>query len=235
MPISRRLSLIFSSIALISIAAILSVSLISVNVMRAASTSAQASTLGGVIISGNLIVLFLLLVVIFIAAFVMNRTITQPLAHLVAVTRRIEHGETGMRAQVRGRDEISVVAASINHMLDVIVGQHDLLQGQVARLVHEVGGIAKGDLRIQAEVPPGSLGMLAEFFNYMVGALSSMIIGLKQMADEVRDTTSSTQERMRRQVQTADEHLQQMEAATHEVQKMSGASSHTNLRSVVEF
>jgi methyl-accepting chemotaxis protein len=224
-PISRRLMLVLTSIALISIGAILTVSLLTVHFVRTSSPSGQASTLSSTILISNSIVLLLLLAVLFIAGFVVNQTIIKPLTDLVEVTRRIKNGEAAMRAQVYGRDEISVVADSINHMLDVIVGQHTHLQQRVTRLVNEVSGIAKGDLRIHAEVTPDSLGMLADFFNSMAEALGLMIMRVKEMADDVQNTAASTQERMRGQVQTADQHLYKIEVATHEVQKMSQASS----------
>src|SRR6266567_1583413 len=63
--------------------------------------------------------LFTILVII-TTGYIVNVTITQPLRHLALLTRRISKGDTSARAVIRGRDEICLVAASMNNMLDNI-------------------------------------------------------------------------------------------------------------------
>ena len=74
--------------------------------------------------------------VVIVLGYLVNRTITQPLSQLARLARRIEQGDTSARVHISGRNEIAVVAASINRMLDQIVrllretqGQRDELQG----------------------------------------------------------------------------------------------------------
>ena len=155
--------------------------------------------------------------VVIVLGYLVNRTITQPLSQLARLARRIEQGDTSARVQISGRNEIAVVAASINRMLDQIVrllretqGQHDELQGQVEQLIKEVSGVAEGDLRIQAEVTHGSLGVLADAFNFMVEELSSLVIRVKRVAVEVERATMATQQEMVHLVSTAETQLQQM-------------------------
>jgi methyl-accepting chemotaxis protein len=155
--------------------------------------------------------------VVIVLGYLVNRTITQPLSQLARLARRIEQGDTSARVQISGRNEIAVVAASINRMLDQIVrllretqGQHDELQGQVEQLIKEVSGVAEGDLRIQAEVTHGSLGVLADAFNFMVEELSSLVIRVKRVAVEVERATTTTQQEMVHLVSTAETQLQQI-------------------------
>src|SRR5207249_12128824 len=123
-------------------------------------------------------------------------------------------GETSARAVLMGRDEIYMVADSMNKMLDNIVrliqetqSQRDLLQGQVEKLVSEVSGVGEGDLRVQAEVTADALGVLADSFNYMVEELGSLVVRVKMVEHEVESSTTMTFERMSKLVAAGDDQL----------------------------
>jgi len=160
-----------------------------------------------------------------------NLTISQPLRRLAALTRRISKGDTSARARIIGRDEIYLVATSMNNMLDNIVhliqeaqAQRDNLQGQVEKLVSEVSGVGEGDLRIQAEVTADALGVLADSFNYMVEELGSLVVRVKMVAQEVESSTTMTFERMTQLVETADMQIKQIAQAAIEVERMANSS-----------
>ena len=157
----------------------------------------------------------------------MNRTITQPLSQLARLARRIEQGDMSARARITGRDEIAVVAASFNDMLDRIVsllqqtqGQRDDLQGQVEHLMEEVNGVGEGNLSLQATVTHGSLGVLADTFNYMLEHLSSLVIRVKQVAVQVEDATMATYQEMGHLVSAAEIQLEQMSQTTSTIAVM---------------
>src|SRR5579885_3221193 len=140
---------------------------------------------------------------------------------------RIARGETSARATIAGRDEIYLVASSMNNMLDNIVhliqetqAQRDNLQAQVEKLVSEVSGVGEGDLRVQAEVTADALGVLADSFNYMVEELSSLVVRVKMVAHEVEGTTVSILDRMTQLVETGDMQIRQIGQATVEVEHM---------------
>ncbi|MGB8346523.1 MAG: methyl-accepting chemotaxis protein [Ktedonobacteraceae bacterium] len=180
-------------------------------------------------------ILFSVLVVATVG-YIINLTISRPLVQLAALTRRVSKGETSARAPTQGYDEINIVASSMNKMLDNIVrlaqeaqGQRDALQGQVEKLVSEVSGVGEGDLRVQAEVTADALGVLADSFNYMVEELSSLIVRVKMVAQEVDDLTSAVVDRLTQLVDTGDIQLNQIENAAVEVEHMADSS-----RSVAE-
>ncbi len=171
-----------------------------------------------------------ILVVVAIGA-VINATITQPLRYLAAITRRITKGDTSVRANVGGRDEIHQVAVLMNVMLDNIVQQardaqlrHATLQSQIDKLMGEVSGVGEGDLRIQAEVSSSDLGVLADCINYMVEALSGLIIRVKSVSREVKGSTLSTAGRMAQLVKTADTQIRNISTAAVEVERMADSS-----------
>ncbi len=178
------------------------------------------------------VIAFLVTIMIIVATgYVVNQTITRPLIQLAGLTRRIARGETSVRAKLEGRDEIYLVANSMNVMLDNIVrliqetqSQRDHLQAQVEKLVSEVSGVGEGDLRIQAEVTSDTLGVLADSFNYMVEELSSLIVRVKMVANEVGNSTSSILDRMTQLVETGDVEIQQMGEAERQVERLTSAS-----------
>ena len=171
------------------------------------------------------------LLIIIATGWIVNITISQPLRRLAALTRRISKGDRAARARIIGRDEISLVASSMNSMLDNIVhliqdaqAQRDNLQAQVEKLVSEVSGVGEGDLRIQAEVTADALGVLADSFNYMVEELGSLVVRVKMVAQEVENSTTMTFERMTQLVETADIQIKQIAQAAVEVERMANSS-----------
>jgi len=169
--------------------------------------------------------------IVFSTGWIVNLTISQPLRRLAALTRRISKGDTSARARMVGRDEIYLVATSMNNMLDNIVhliqdaqAQRDNLQAQVEKLVSEVSGVGEGDLRIQAEVTADALGVLADSFNYMVEELGSLVVRVKMVVQEVENSTTMTFERMTQLVETADIQIKQIAQAAIEVERMANSS-----------
>lgn len=183
-----------------------------------------------IIILGVVIALLNTLIVIVIW-YIVNRTITLPLRQLATLTKRIATGEISARAKIMGRDEIHMVASSMNTMLDNIVRliqdaqlQRDSLQAQVEKLVNEVSGVGEGDLRIQAEVTADTLGVLADSFNYMVEELGSLIIRVKSVAHEVENSAAMILDRMTQLVGSGDIQMQQIADATTGITQMANSS-----------
>ena len=183
------------------------------------------------IIIATIISLFAVILVVLATGYVVNLTITQPLRQMAYLTKRISKGETYARAHIQGRDEIFTVANSMNSMLDNIVrliqetqAQRDNLQTQVEKLVSEVSGVGEGDLSIQAEVTSDALGVLADSFNYMVEELGSLIVRVKQVAQEVESSTISILDHMGQLVETGDIQLGQISQATLDVENMANSS-----------
>lgn len=184
-----------------------------------------------IVISTSLALLLTLLVII-LAGYTVNLTITKPLRQLVMLTRRIAKGENQVRAQVRGRDEIAQVAVSMNGMLDHIVklieeseSQRAHLQFQVEQLAHNVSGVGRGDLRARADVRLPDLGALANSFNSMISAFSSLIRRVKSVAYEVAASTTQISQSMSQLVASAGQQIAQIKEASGEVQRMASENS----------
>ena len=194
------------------------------------------------IVLGTIIGLLLNTVVLFTTGYFLNFTISTPLRTLTTLTRRISKGDTTARAKVQGRDEIALVANSMNNMLDNIVrliqetqSQRDVLQSQVEKLVSEVSGVGEGDLRVQAEVTADALGVLADSFNYMVEELGSLIVRVKMVANEVDNSTVTILDRMTQLVESGDMQIQQITGAAIEIERMAASSRQVAERSQVLY
>ncbi len=204
-------------------------------------TSVGSSQITPVVIA-TVVAVILTILIVFSTGWLVNLTISTPLRRLAVLTRRITRGDTGARARIVGRDEISLVASSMNNMLDNIVrliqdaqAQRDNLQAQVEKLISEVSGVGEGDLRVQAEVTADALGVLADSFNYMVEELGSLVVRVKMVAHEVESSTTMTFERMTQLVESADVQIKQITEAAIEVEQMAGSSRQVAERAQVLY
>ncbi len=210
-------------------------------IMGKAVTSVGPAITSPVIIA-TVVAILATVMILFITGWSLNLTISNPLRNLTSLTRRISKGDTSARATVQGRDEIALVANSMNGMLDSIVSliqetkaQRDNLQTQVEKLVSEVSGVGEGDLRIQAEVTADALGVLADSFNYMVEELGSLIVRVKMVANEVDNSTVTVLDRMTQLVDSGDAQINQITEAAIEIEKMSASSRQVAERSQVLY
>jgi len=190
----------------------------------------------------SLIAFLVSTVIVLTIGYIINLTITRPLRQLAVLTRRIARGETNARARIMGRDEIYLVATSMNNMLDNIVrliqetqSQRDSLQAQVEKLVSEVSGVGEGDLRVQAEVTVDTLGVLADSFNYMVEELGSLVVRVKMVAHEVENSTAVILDHMTQLVENGDIEIRQIADAASGVEHIAESSHMVADRSQVLY
>jgi methyl-accepting chemotaxis protein len=183
------------------------------------------------ILFGSIAAILGSMIIVFLIASLLNWTITRPLHHLVRLTKRIMQGETSARANLPGRDEIARVGNSINSMLDTIVelmeetrSKRDKLQFQVEKLINDVRGVAKGDLRLRAEVSDNSLGTLASSSNSMINELESLVMRIQKVAREVELLTIAILEQMAQPIKTGQLQIHQVVEATTSIEKVTGIS-----------
>lgn len=69
-------------------------------------------------------------------------------------------------------------------------GDTNVLAAQVEKLLNEIAAVAEGDLRVQAEVTPDAVGVLADCINYLIEELASLIIRVQMTTAFVVERTS---------------------------------------------
>ncbi len=213
---------------------------------EAVATGKAVTTIGpsitSPIIFATVAAILATITILFVTGWILNLTISNPLRNLTSLTKHISKGDTSARAKILGRDEIALVASSMNGMLDSIVNllqqtksQRDNLQSQVEKLVSEVSGVGEGDLRVQAEVTADALGVLADSFNYMVEELGSLIIRVKMVANEVDNSTVTILDSMAQLVESGDAQINQISESAIEIERMSASSRQVADRSQVLY
>lgn len=80
------------------------------------------------------------------------------------------------------------------------------------------------EIRVQAEVTADALGVLADSFNYMVEELSSLVVRVKMVANEVDRSTSAIFDRLTQLVETGDIQLNQIANSAVEVERVADSS-----------
>ncbi|HEY9834588.1 MAG TPA: methyl-accepting chemotaxis protein, partial [Stenomitos sp.] len=89
--------------------------------------------------------------------------------------------------------------------------QKEALQRQLAELLSEVKGAAKGDLTVLAEVKEGEIGTVADFFNSIIASLRGIVTQVKQAAVQVNVSLGENEGAIR---QLSDQALTQAEEIT---------------------
>ncbi len=140
------------------------------------------------------------LILVFFANYLVQRRIKGRIAGLTEVCFEYSGGNREARAVVNGDDEFARLAMAINALLDnqnhtigapLSSGGSDAaaLQAQIEKLLQEVSAVGDGDLRVQAEVTPDTLGVLADSFNYMIEELAKVVGRVQSTAVQVTNAT----------------------------------------------
>jgi methyl-accepting chemotaxis protein len=230
-PIFRRLFLAFFLAAFLLNACILLMSILYIGALRShGMTQGETSPF----VFATIVAMIIATAGITGLGYLLNLTITQPLTELALLTQRLLNGQTDVRASVLGRDEIAVVARSINQMLDHIQHlveqtqtEHHRLQTAAEQLVTQVTRIGDGDLTVQAEVNFESIGTLADVFNFIVEELGSLVGRVRVVALGVERATLTTQREMVSLVADADQQVFSIEETGVTVERMAHACLQT--------
>ncbi len=144
-----------------------------------------------------LVCAILILVAILAINYYVQRQVKDRILALVDVSRNYSSGDHNVRVPVSGDDEFALLATSINTLMEnqdngnVVFAGGDAatLQAQIEKLLQEVSAVGDGDLRVQAEVTPDTLGVLADSFNYMIEELAKVVGRVQSTAVQINNAT----------------------------------------------
>ncbi|MBV8695883.1 MAG: HAMP domain-containing protein [Chloroflexi bacterium] len=169
---------------------------------------------------------------VLIVNYFVQRRIKDRLLGLVDVCRDYNGGDQTVRASVNGDDEFAMLSMSLNTLLDaqsspaantaLASSSSDAaaLQAQIEKLLQEVSAVGDGDLRIQAEVTPDTLGVLADSFNYMIEELAKVVGRVQATAVQVTNATRRILDRSGELAQASEAQATQISQTTEEVEAL---------------
>src|SRR5713226_7161586 len=164
--------------------------------------------------------------------YFVQRQIKDRLLGLIDVCRDFAGGDRAVRAQVGGEDEFAMLSMSLNTLLDnqgtaqggvsLGSGSNDAaaLQAQIEKLLQEVSAVGDGDLRVQAEVTPDTLGVLADSFNYMIEELAKVVGRVQATAVQVSNATRRILDRSVELSQASETQVAQISHTTEAVEAL---------------
>src|SRR5579883_177933 len=163
--------------------------------------------------------------------YFVRRRIQERFLALVEVCRNFAGGDRAVRATVVGDDEFSMLCQSLNSLLDnqsfssggtpsAATGDAAALQAQIEKLLQEVSAVGDGDLRVQAEVTPDTLGVLADSFNYMIEELAKVVGRVQATAVQVSNETRRILDRSAEQAQASETQVSQIAKTTEAVEAL---------------
>jgi len=177
--------------------------------------------------------LIVLLGVLLVNYFV-RRRILDRVQGLVDVCRKYAAGDHSVRAMVVGDDEFAMLSMSLNTLFDnqgftygsgtsAPAGSSSdaaALQAQIEKLLQEVSAVGDGDLRVQAEVTPDTLGVLGDSFNYMIEELAKVVGRVQATAMQVTSATRRILDRTDELAQASSTQVEQISQTTEAVEAL---------------
>ncbi len=172
------------------------------------------------------------LIGILITNYFVQREVKSRILSLVDVCRDYTGGERTIRATVSGDDEFAMLTMSLNTLLDnqgtsqgstplgTSSGDAAALQAQIEKLLQEVSAVGDGDLRVQAEVTPDTLGVLADSFNYMIEELAKVVGRVQTTAVQITNATRRILDRSAELAQASETQVGQISHTTEAVEAL---------------
>lgn len=221
--LASRMLLLMAFAVTVAAASVLGLGLWTIQLTSASANASNQTLVLGVTLGATVLVVF----VIAGAWLWMRAMVRDRVLGLAEITNQAAAGDRGLRAIIVGDDEFATLAASFNNLMSghVPSGVPSLggdsqdaatLQGQIEKLLQEVSAVGDGDLRVQAEVTPDTLGVLADSFNYMIEELAKVV-------GRVQATTFQVTNATRRLLDRSAEVAQASEAQAAQISQTSDA------------
>ncbi len=151
------------------------------------------------------------------------------------VGRQVISGNRAARADVVGDDDYATLAATVNRIASGVsvnglaakaatapleAPDAVVLQAQIEKLLTEVSAVGDGDLRVQAEVTPDTLGVLADSFNFMIEELAKVVGRVQATTNQVSTATRRLLDRTAQVSQSSEAQARQIALVSERVAQL---------------
>ncbi|MGD8847663.1 MAG: methyl-accepting chemotaxis protein [Desulfobacteraceae bacterium] len=160
-------------------------------------------------------------------AFLLSGGLARQIRHIVEVLNNIGVGDFTARCQVVSRDDLGLLAESLNAMLDNTLDfiqssdERHKLQSSIMKLLTDISALTEGDLTIRAEVTEDMTGAIADSFNSMAEQLSLLVSNVKKSTLEVSSTSRTVSDSTIKLARTNDEHAKRINGMVKAIEQMS--------------
>ena len=160
-------------------------------------------------------------------AFALSGGLTRQIRHIMGVFNDIGMGDFNARCRVISRDELGLLAESLNAMLDNTLDfiqssdERDQMQSSIMKLLTDISALTEGDLTIRAEVTEDMTGAIADSFNTMTEQLSRLVSNVKKSTLEVSSTSRTVSKSTIKLSRTNDEHAKRISEMVKAIEQMS--------------
>jgi twitching motility protein PilJ len=189
-----------------------------------------------------------------IISFLADR-LSFPLVDLAATAEKIALGDLNLSAKLHGTREMQTLASSFNNLIDrlkILLQQQEISLQELARsrqeaidraeqqnielvqLLEKVEDASEGDLTVRAEITPGEIGVVADFFNSIIESLREIVVQVKQAADRVNISLTQNEIATRqltgdalRQANRSNEILAAVETMTRSIENVASSAQAT--------
>lgn len=174
--------------------------------------------------SGGSMVVFALITILLWSRF--RSRLSQRISWLAQICQEVTNGQTQRRIPLSGNDEFTLLSNNINNILDMREGNGApmtdavALQNQIEKLLQEISSVGEGDLSVQAEVTPDTLGVLADSFNYMIEELAKVVSRVQTTTQQVISVTNLIRQRSLDLARGSDLQRQEITSASEQVEEL---------------
>jgi methyl-accepting chemotaxis protein len=209
----------------VSTAAVLGLGLWTINLVGTSGAGGVTPVLAVTLVGAALVVFSIAGAWLWARALVRDRVLG-----LAEICQQVAAGDRGLRSLVVGEDEFAALATALNSLLGGGVtagGAGDAqdaatLQTQIEKLLQEVSAVGDGDLRVQAEVTPDTLGVLADSFNYMIEELAKVVGRVQATTLQVTNATRRLLDRSAEVAQASETQAAQLSQTSEAVAQLAG-------------
>lgn len=191
--LGARLNALMAAAVVVAGVVVLGLGLWAMRLANGTGSSASQTVVLAVALAATALVVF----VVAGAWLWMRGLVRDRILGMAEIAQQAGAGDRSLRALAQGDDEFALLANAFNGLLDggvASLGTGDgqdaaTLQGQIEKLLQEVSAVGDGDLRVQAEVTPDTLGVLADSFNYMIEELAKVVGRVQATTLQVTNAT----------------------------------------------